>query len=120
MITHQHTPEASNVNLVQIRAQARDGRLLAKCQECGGKIHKPLFQPDAQWRDVVIKKRYALVLVTAESDYLTSDGEETEESGWGYIGESLTEHMRRFQKFQNSAEPSARFIEWEESDASQR
>ena len=77
MIAHQHTPEASNVNLTQVRAQVRGGRLLAKCQECGGMIHKPFFQPDAEWRDVVIKERYAL---------------------------------------QNSAEPSARFIEWEASD----
>ena len=116
MIAHQHTPEASNVNLAQVRAQVRGGRLLAKCQECGGMIHKPLFQPDAQWRDVVIKERYALVLVKVESDYLTSDGEETEESGWDIVEKSLTEHMRRFQKFQNSAEPSARFIEWDASD----
>jgi len=118
MIAHQHTPEASNVNLTQVRAQARGGRLLAKCQECGGKIHKPLFQPDAEWRDVVIKERYAVILVTVESDYLTSDGEETEESGWDIVEESLTEHVLRFQKFQNSAEPSAKFIEWDESDES--
>ena len=118
MIAHQHTPEVSNVNLAQVRAQVRGGRLLAKCQECGGKIHKPFFQPDAQWRDVVIKERYALVLVTAELDYLTSDGEETEESGWDIVEKDLIEHVRRFQKFQNSAEPSARFIEWDESDDS--
>jgi len=114
MIAHQHTPESSDVNLAQVRGT----QILAKCQECGGKIHKPLFQPDAQWRDVVIKKRYALVLITAESDYLTSDGEETEESGWDIVQKDLTEHMHRFQKFQNSAEPSARFIEWDESDES--
>ena len=114
MIAHQHKPESSDVNLAQVRG----AQILAKCQECGGKIHKPLFQPDAQWRDVVIKKRYALVLVTAESDYLTSDGEETEESGWDIVAKDLTEHVWRFQKFQNPAEPSARFIEWDESDES--
>ena len=117
MIAHQHTPEVSNVNLAQVRAQVRGGRLLAKCQECGGMIHKPLFQPDAEWRDVIIKERYALVLVKTELDYLTSDGEDTEESGWGYIKEILTEYMRRFQKYENSAEPSAKFIEWEANDA---
>ena len=113
MIAHQHAPESSDVNVARLRGSS----VLAKCQECGAEIHKPLFQPTAPWRDVVIKERYALVLVTTELDYLTSDGEETEESGWGYIGESLTEHMRRFQKYQNSAEPSAKFIEWEEDDA---
>ena len=116
MIAHQHTPEASNVNLAQVRAQARGGRLLAKCQECGGMIHKPLFQPDAEWREVVIKERYALVLVTTELDYLTSDGEETEESGWDIIEKDLAEHMRRFAKTSFSSR-SSRFIEWEESDA---
>ena len=115
MIAHQHKPESSDVNLAQVRGT----QILAKCQECGGKIHKPLFQPDAQWRDVVIKERYALVLITAESDYLTSDGEETEESGWDIVEQDLIEHVRRVQKFQNSAEPSARFIEWEASDAAQ-
>ena len=114
MIAHQHAPESSDVNLAQVRGN----QILAQCQECGGKIHKPLFQPDAQWRDVVIKKRYALVLVTAESDYLTSDGEETEESGWDIVEKDLIEHVRRFQKFQNSAEPSAKFIEWDEADES--
>ena len=114
MIAHQHAPESSDIALAQVRG----AQILAKCQECGGKIHKPLFQPDAEWRDVVIKERYALVLVTAESDYLTSDGEETEESGWDIVEKDLIEHVRRFQKFQNSAEPSARFIEWDAPDES--
>jgi len=118
MIAHQHTPESSDVNLAQVRGN----QILAKCQECGRSIHTKLFQANIgkgpEWRDVVIKERYALVLVTAELDYLTSDGEETEESGWDIVEKSLTEHMRRFQKFQNSAEPSARFIEWDASDES--
>jgi len=54
--------------------------------------------------------------VTTELDYLTSDGEETEESGWDIIEKDLTEHMRRFAKTSFSSR-SARFIEWEESDA---
>jgi len=65
-------------------------------------------------REVVIKERYALILVMAESDYLTADGEETEESGWEAVTESLTTYMSRFQRFNNSSEPTARFIEWEE------
>ena len=118
MIAHQHTPDTSDVNLAQVRGN----QILAKCQECGRSIHTKLFQANIgkgpEWRDVVIKERYALVLVTAELDYLTSDGEETEESGWDIVENDLTEHVRRFQKFQNSAEPSARFIDWDESDES--
>jgi hypothetical protein len=63
-----------------------------------------------------MKERYALILVTAELDYLTADGEETEETGWEAVAESLTKYMSRFQTFSNSAEPTAQFIEWEESD----
>ena len=118
MIAHQHTPEASDVNLAQVRGN----QILAKCQECGRSIHTKLFQSNIgkgpEWREVVMRERYALVLVTAELDYLTSDGEETEESGWDIVEKDLAEHVRRFQKFQNSAEPSARFIEWDESDES--
>ena len=109
MNIHRHIP---------IDAQLRGAQLLTKCQECGGKICRPLLQPEAEWREVVVKERYALILVMAESDYLTSDGEETEESGWDIVEKDLIEHVRRFQKFQNSAEPSARFIEWDESDES--
>ena len=116
MTTHQHIPEASAVNVAQIRGS----QILAKCQECGRSIHTKLFQANIgkgpEWREVVIKERYALVLVTTELDYLTSDGEETEESGWDIIKESLTEHMRRFAKTSFSSR-SSRFIEWEESDA---
>jgi len=107
LTTHQHIPEDP---------QIRGSRILAKCQECGGMITRTLFQSDAEWRKVVIKERYALVLVTTELDYLTSDGEETEESGWDIIEKDLAEHMRRFAKTSFSSR-SARFIEWEESDA---
>ena len=104
MTTHQHIPEDP---------QTRGSRILAKCQECGRSIHTKLFQANIgkgpEWREVVIKERYALVLVTTELDYLTSDGEETEESGWDIIKESLTEHMRRFAKTSFSSR-SARFI----------
>ena len=104
---HRHTP---------IDAQLRGAQFLTKCQECGGKICRPLLQPEAEWREVVMKERYALILITAELDYLTADGEESEESGWEAVAESLTTYMSRFQKFNNSEEPIAQFIEWEESD----
>ena len=110
MIAHQHAPESSDVNVARLRGSS----VLAKCQECGAEIHKPLYQPTAPWRDVVIKERYALVLVKTELDYLTNDGEETEESGWDTVEKDLTEHLRRFQK--NHATPTAKFIEWEEDD----
>lgn len=60
-----------------------------------------------------MKERYALILVMAELDYLTADGEESEESGWEAVTESLTKYMSRFQRFNDSSEPTARFIEWE-------
>ena len=105
MNIHRHIP---------IDAQLRGAQLLTKCQECGGKICRPLLQPEAEWREVVMKERYALILITAELDYLTADGEESEESGWEAVTESLTTYISGFQRFNNSPEPTARFIEWEE------
>jgi hypothetical protein len=110
MIAHQHAPESSDINLAQVHGS----HLLAQCQECGAEIHRPLFRPTAPWRDLVIKERYALVLVTTELDYLTDDGEAPEESGWDTVEKDLTDHLRRFQKY--SGTPIAKFIEWEEAD----
>ena len=63
----------------------------------------------------VPKQRYARILVLAESDHLTANGEETEESGWDEVATNLAAHLQGFNKYQNATEPFARFIEWEEA-----
>ena len=62
------------------------------------------------------KTRYAVVEITAPVDYLTDNGEESEEDGWKQIEKDLTAYLRGFNKFRDKSVPNARFIEWEESD----
>jgi len=61
--------------------------------------------------------RHALILVTTELDYLTANGEETEESGWDEVAKNLAGYLEGFNKFQNATRPFAKFIEWDEEDS---
>ena len=63
---------------------------------------------------MVQKKRYAVVEVQASMDWLTSYGEETEESGWDEVAKNLTNHLRGFNRFGDASLPVAKFIEWDE------
>ena len=117
MEQHQHMPD-SEVS----HAQTIGGEIRTKCQECGCTIHKLLFSSNIspsqrEWKEVVTKERHALILVTTELDYLTADGEETEESGWDEVAKNLAGYLEGFNKFQNATRPVAKFIEWEVSDA---
>ena len=112
-VPHQHTPYP---DVSQARTVGNE--ILTHCKDCGRMIHTPLFQSGihgVDWRERVPKKRYARILVLTESDYLTANGEETEESGWDEVATNLAAHLQGFNKYQNATEPFARFIEWEEA-----
>lgn len=66
---------------------------------------------------MVQKKRYAVVLVTTELDYLTDNGEEAEESGWDEVAKNLANHLRGFNRFGDERVPTAKFIEWDEEES---
>ena len=111
-VPHQHTP---HTDVSQARRVGKE--ILTHCKDCGRMIHAPLFQSGihgVDWRERVPKKRYARILVLTESDYLTANGEETEESGWDEVATNLAAHLQGFNKYQNPGQASARFIEWEE------
>ena len=62
------------------------------------------------------KSRFAVVRIEATVDYLTANDEESEDDGWAEVEVRLADHLRGFNRFQDKSVPTARFIEWEESD----
>jgi hypothetical protein len=107
-VPHQHTP-CPDVS----QARTVGNEVLTHCKDCDRMIHAPLFQSGihgVDWRERVPRKRYARILVLTESDYLTANGEETEESGWDEVATNLAGCLQGFNRFK----PFARFIEWEE------
>ena len=60
-----------------------------------------------------MKIRYAVVQIDVPQVYLTADGEEPESEGWEIVQKNLVNHLARFQRFQSSSAPSAKFVEWE-------
>ena len=62
------------------------------------------------------KQRSLRVLVTTTMEYLTANGEETEESGWDEIADNLARHLQRFNPYQQQTRPSADFDEWMEEE----
>jgi len=61
-----------------------------------------------------VKTRIAVVEVRACLDYLTDDGEESEESGWQEVEKNLRGYLEDFNRFRDSKVPNASFVEWEE------
>jgi hypothetical protein len=68
------------------------------------------------WEELTARTRYAIVAIEATVDYLTADDEESEEDGWEEVETRLTDHLRGFNPYRNKSVPTARFIEWEETD----
>lgn len=62
------------------------------------------------------KRRSVRVLVTTTMEYLTANGEETEESGWDEIANNLAHHLQRFNLYQQPTRPFADFDEWMEEE----
>jgi tRNA-dihydrouridine synthase len=63
---------------------------------------------------MMTRQRSVRVLVTTTVEYLTANGEETEESGWNEIKDNLARHLQRFNLYQQPTRPSADFDEWME------
>ncbi|KKL53539.1 hypothetical protein LCGC14_2274440 [marine sediment metagenome] len=61
------------------------------------------------------RERVAAILVTAPLDWLTNDGEGSEEAGWVELAGQLERHLRHFNHGGSAAGvPSLSFIEWTE------
>ena len=60
--------------------------------------------------------RLAIIRIDALEEYLTADGEETEDSGWRHIEINLIDHLRGFNRFYDAKVPNATFIDWEDTD----
>ena len=62
------------------------------------------------------KRRSVRVLVTTTMEYLTANGEETEESGWDEIANNLAPHLQRVNLYHQPPRPFADFDEWMEEE----
>jgi hypothetical protein len=63
------------------------------------------------------RSRLAIIRIDALEEYLTADGEETEDSGWRHIQNRLIDHLRGFNRYYDKDIPNAIFIQWEDTDA---
>ena len=62
--------------------------------------------------------RLAIIRIDALMEYLTADGEETEDSGWRHIQIRLADYLRGFNRYYDKGVPNAAFIQWEDADDS--
>ena len=62
--------------------------------------------------------RLAIIRIDALEEYLTADGEETEDSGWRHIQIRLADYLRGFNRFYDAKVPNATVIDWESADDS--
>lgn len=60
------------------------------------------------------KQRLAVVLVTVPVDWLTADGEMTEEEGWEVIKEGFRATLSSGFPSPRTGGPTAEFVEWDE------
>ena len=74
-----------------------------------------MFQEYAR-TNLPAKSRFAVVRIDATVDYLTANGEESEENGWKQIEEDFTSYLWGFNRFRSKSVPNARFDQWEECD----
>ena len=64
------------------------------------------------------RSRLAIIRIDALEEYLTANGEETEDFGWRHIQSRLADYLRGFNRFYDAKVPNATFIDWESADDS--
>ena len=62
------------------------------------------------------RTRTAIIEVEVPWRYLTDNGEETEETGWEIIENTLKNQIMDFNRYRDKNVPNARFVKWENSD----
>ena len=60
--------------------------------------------------------RLAIIRIDALEEYLTANGEETEDFGWRHIQIRLADYLRGFNRYYDKDVPNAAFIQWQDAD----